>query len=170
VGKAFYDGTSYYKGYMAELAVWSRVLSATEIARYHQSGVAGNAQETEVAHLTGTGSVKGFSFTVTDSIDASVTLSGDLTLADGVTVHARPAATTVSGTLAIAGGGTVAFPEACVPPVFYPLFSAGSITGAANFADWTFANLPRGTKAAFVVSGGAVGVRVTNAGMTIIFR
>ena len=170
VGKAFYNAPSYYKGNMAELAVWSRALSAAEIAAYHQSGAASINPEPEVVHLTGTGSVKASSLTVTDTIDASVTLSDDLTLADGVTVLARPAPTTVSGTLTIAGNGMVAIPETCVPPVLYPLFTANALSGAANFADWTFANLPRGAKATIKTDNGAVSVHVVNSGMTIIFR
>ncbi len=170
VGKAFYDGTSYYKGNMAELAVWSRVLTATEIASYHQFGAAGVSHGAEVVCLTGTGSVRGVNLTVTDLLDASLALTGDLTLADGVTVLARPAPTTVSGTLIIVGGGTVALPETCEPPTVYPLFTANALSGTANFADWTFANLPRGTKATIKTDNGAVSVHVVNSGMTVIFR
>lgn len=170
VGKAHYSGTSYYKGNMAELAVWTRMLSAAEIASYHQSGAAGLSSGAEVVYLTGTGSVKATSLTVTDSIDASVALTGDLTLADGVTVLARSAPTTVSGTLTIAGGGTVTLPAFDAPLATWTLFTASSISGAANLASWSFTNLPRNKKATLQVQGDAVVATVADAGLMLIFR
>ena len=170
VGKAFYNGTSYYKGNMAELAVWDRVLTAAEIAAYHQSGAARISPEMEVAHLAGAGSVKASSLTVTDSIDASLAFSGDLALADGVTVAARDAPSAISGTLTIAGGGTVALPAFDAPIATWTLFTASSISGAANLAGWSIANLPRGKKATVQIREHAVVVAVTDAGMMLIFR
>jgi hypothetical protein len=170
VGKAFYDGTSYYKGNMAELAVWDRVLTAAEIATYHRSGAAGLAPGVDIAHLVGTGNVRASNLTVAGSIDASLALSGDLTLADGVTVAARNAPTTVSGALAIAGGGTVVLPAFDAPLATWTLFTASSISGASNLADWSFSNLPRGKKATVQVQGDAVVVTVADAGMMLIFR
>ena len=169
VGKAYYDA-SYYKGNMAELAVWSRALAADEIAAYHQSGVVGIAPHPEVAHLIGTGSVEASSLTVTDTIDASLALTGGLTLADGVTVAARDTPTAIYGTLTIAGGGTVTLPAFDAPLATWTLFTASSISGAANLADWSFANLPRGKKATLQVQGDAVVATVADAGMTLIFR
>jgi len=170
VGKAFYNGTSYYKGNMAELAVWDRVLTAAEIAAYHQSGAASINPEPEVVHLTGTGSVKASSLTVTDTIDASLALSGDMTLADGVTVAARDTPTAISGALTIAGGGAVALPAFDAPLATWTLFTASSISGAANLAGWSFTNLPRGKKATLQVQGDAVVATVSDAGMMLIFR
>ena len=170
IGKAFYDGTSYYKGNMAELVVWSRALAADEIADYHQSGVAGVASVPEIAHLTGAGSVKTASLTVTDSIDASLALTGSLTLADGVVVAARDAPTVVSGSLTIAGNGTVALPAFDAPFASWTLFTASSISGSENLAGWRFSNLPQNKKATLHVQGGAVVATVANAGMTLILR
>ena len=170
IGKAYYNGTSYYKGNMAELAVWDRVLTAAEIATYHQSGAAGLAPGVDIAHLFGTGNVRVSNLTVAGSIDASLAISGDLVLADGVTVAARDAPTTVSGALAIAGGGTVTLPAFDAPLATWTLFTASSISGASNLADWSFTNLPRGKKATVQVQGDAVVVTVADAGMMLIFR
>ncbi|MBR1589083.1 MAG: LamG domain-containing protein, partial [Kiritimatiellae bacterium] len=169
VGKAYY-ATSYYKGNMAELAVWDRVLTAAEIAAYHQSGAARISPEMEVAHLAGAGSVKASSLTVTDSIDASLALTGSLTLADGVVVAARDAPTVVSGSLTIAGNGTVALPAFDAPFASWTLFTASSISGSENLAGWRFSNLPQNKKATLHVQGGAVVATVANAGMTLILR
>lgn len=170
VGKAHYNGTSYYKGNIAELTVWSRVLTAAEIASYHQSGAAGVNHGAEVVCLTGTGSVRGISLTVTDLLDASIALTGDLALADGVTVLARSTPTTVSGTLTIAGGGTVTLPAFDAPLATWTLFTASSISGAANLASWSFTNLPRNKKATLQVQGDAVVATVADAGLMLIFR
>ena len=132
--------------------------------------VAGLSPGAEVVCLTGTGSVKATSLTVTDSIDASVALTGDLTLADGVTVLARSAPTTVSGTLTIAGGGTVTLPAFDAPLATWTLFTASSISGAANLASWSFTNLPRNKKATLQVQGDAVVATVADAGLMLIFR
>ena len=169
VGKAYYD-TSYYKGNMAELAVWNRVLTAAEIAAYHQAGAAGIATETSIDHLVGTGSVSTASLTVTDSIDASLAFYGDLTLADGVAVAARDTPTAVSGTLTISGGGTVTLPAFEASFATWTLFTAPSTSGADNLANWSFANLPRGKKATLHIQGNAVIATVADAGMMLIFR
>ena len=165
-----YDGLAAGKGVILAKTRDEAEAAIRSILDDHQFGAAGVSHGAEVVCLTGTGSVRGVNLTVTDLLDASLALTGDLTLADGVTVLARPAPTTVSGTLIIAGGGTVALPETCEPPTVYPLFTANALSGAANFADWTFANLPRGTKASIKTDNEAVSVHVVNSGMTVIFR
>jgi hypothetical protein len=198
IGKAFYNGKSFYKGNIAELSIWSRALEAKEVATYHSLGTAAvnNQQGTgepllaetvslavsagasyaasnsiqTVAVLEGAGDVGVRSLTVTKRITASVKLSGDLTLAEGVTVTAEESPMTVSGALSILGGGTVILPVTCNPPALYPLFTVGTLSGATNLAAWAFTNLPHGAKATMVVADGMVGVRVTNAGSTMILR
>ena len=101
----------------------------------------------------------------TESIPTDVSL-----LADGVTVAARDTPTAISGTLTIAGGGTVALPAFDAPIATWTLFTASSISGAANLAGWSIANLPRGKKATVQIREHAVVVAVTDAGMMLIFK
>lgn len=101
----------------------------------------------------------------TESIPTDVSL-----LADGVTVAARDTPTAISGTLTIAGGGTVTLPAFDASLATWTLFTASSISGAANLADWSFTNLPRGKKATLQVQGNAVVATVADAGLTLIFR
>ena len=119
IGKAFYNGTSFFKGNLDEVAVCNRALTAEEIASYHQKGLeafraqplsatvalnlkAGatfdsSTQDQTIAGLDGAGVITVESLTLTERLAGSTTVNGDLTLGDGIVIRAGATPTTVSG-------------------------------------------------------------------------
>lgn len=164
IGKAWYNGTSFFKGNLDEVAVCNRALTAAEIAAYAQSGIealmakplAGNTALTlesgavlatphtaqTIAALGGVGSIVAKALTVTQKLSGSVSVSGDLTLGDGVVIRAGAAPTVVSGQVTIAGGGTILMPDNLPKQGAVTLIRAGSFAGTENLSDCTFSNLP----------------------------
>jgi len=93
--------------------------------------------------LVGSGTVSGGNLSVTGLVDLSdpdagtLTLNGDLTLADGVTVQVNPGRTVdVNGKLTIGGSGLIEWPDAPLAVGNTALFTYDTLAGADKLALW----------------------------------
>ena len=177
IGRAFYgDGNqTFFKGNLAELAVWDRALSEAEVRAYASGGTGGSGGlpdniTLEVAsgatcRLPGGGQVLA-------GLNGAGTVEGDVTLKAGAVVSVREnGPVSVSGTLTFAGDGTVVLPVVETAAfVRYPLFSATQFSGEANLAAWRCVNVPKGYKAAVEIRDGVVEAVVCAGGMAVIIR
>ena len=176
IGKAWYNGTSFFKGNLDEVAVCNRALTAEEIAAYHQKGIGAfrakalsadvalnlkegaafdsAARDQTIAGLDGTGAIAVKSLTLTERLSGSTTVNGDLALGDGLVIEAGATPTTVSGQVTFAGGGTILLPNDLPKSGSWTLITAGSFVGAEHLADCSFENLPRNTVAELKVKDG----------------
>lgn len=193
IGKAFYNGSSFFKGNLDEVAVCNRALTAEEIAAYHQKGIGAfhakalssdvalnltegatfdsAAQDQTIAGLDGTGAIAVESLTLTERLAGSTTVNGDLTLGDGIVIRAGATPTTVSGKVSFAGGGTILLPNDLPKSGSWTLITASSFVGAELLADCTFENLPRNTVAELkVVDGNKLVLTWTKKGLVLVVR
>ena len=179
IGKAWYNGTSFFKGNLDEVAVCNRVLTDAEIAAYSKSGIAalmalmaqplasnlaltlteGATLSTPhtaqtIAGLDGTGAITAKSLTLTEYLSGATTVNGDLTLGDGIVIKAGATPTTVSGQVTFAGDGTILLPSDLPKNGSWTLITASSFVGAELLADCTFENLPRNTVAELKIKDG----------------
>ena len=110
-------GDAWFKGWIDELAVYTRALEPAEILSYHLTGIkttAGSfadgtelvigpdatvalAGDERVAKVGGTGTVTDGKLIVTDELDGVLRITGDLALADGMTCIGNDLPTVVEG-------------------------------------------------------------------------
>ena len=189
------DGVSPYnfKGLIDDIAIYPHVLSAAQVAAYHQeapsaggpfapgpataltvssgAGLSLPGYSGAVASLAGAGSFCSDSLTVSNALETGTSVQGTLSLADGICVTPGAGTTTVSGTLAVLGGGCVQLPPHPALPYEYTLFSAAQITGGEYCSEWTIANLPeKGYTGMVVVRQGTIVVKVAPSGSVLILR
>lgn len=175
IGKAFYGDQTFFKGNLAELAVWRRALTEGEVRAYAFGGAGGSDGMPDNITLEvaagATCRLPGGD-QVLAGLGGAGTVEGNVTLKEGAVVRARDEGpVTVVGTLAFAGDGTVVLP-AVETPAFarYPLFAATQFAGEGNLAAWRCANVPKGYKAAVEVRGGVVEAVVRGRGMAVFIR
>lgn len=175
IGKAFYGDQTFFKGNLAELAVWRRALTEGEVRAYASGGAGGSDGMPDNITLEvaagATCRLPGGD-QVLAGLGGAGTVEGNVTLKEGAVVRARDEGpVTVVGTLTFAGDGTVVLP-AVETPAFarYPLFAATQFAGEGNLAAWRCANVPKGYKAAVEVRGGVVEAVVRGRGMAVFIR
>ncbi len=177
IGVAFYKGSSYYTGNLAELAVWDRALTANEARDYALSGVVSTARlaadiSLEVA-AGATCRFQGGGTPLLAGLSGAGTVEGRVTLNDGATVTAQAGdPVTVTGTLTFAGSGTVVLPQLAegVTAARYTLFSANAYVGEANLASWRCMNVPKNYRAEVRLRDGVVEAVVGPQGLTLFLR
>jgi len=128
--------------------------------------------------LVGGGAVGGGSLSVTGLVDLSdpdagtLTVNGDLTLADGVTVQVSPGRTVdVNGTLTIAGTGIIEWPDTAPVVGDTAIFTYDTLAGAENLALWQGGEeLAARFSVRVVASSGTVYVRLGPQGSMLLLR
>lgn len=175
IGRAFYGDQTFFKGNLAELAVWRRALTEGEVRAYASGGAGGSDGMPDNITLEvaagATCRLPGGD-QVLAGLGGAGTVEGNVTLKEGAVVRARDEGpVTVVGTLTFAGDGTVVLP-AVETPAFarYPLFAATQFAGEGNLAAWRCANVPKGYKATVEVRGGVVEAVVRGRGMAVFIR
>lgn len=161
------DHTQNFKGYIDDVAIYPYVISEAEVQAYHggapstekplklaedtelaiaaDTTVSLDASDVTVASLSGAGTFVCRTLSVTDSIETGTTVSGDLTLENGIRTVIGEGPTVVSGTVTVDGTGTVVLPTGIELPYGVTLYSGASVFGGANLVGWTGDNLPRRT-------------------------
>ena len=175
IGRAFYGDLTFFKGNLAELAVWRRALTEGEVRAYAFGGAGGSDGMPDNITLEvaagATCRLPGGD-QVLAGLGGAGTVEGNVTFKEGAVVRARDEGpVTVVGTLTFAGDGTVVLP-AVETPAFarYPLFAATQFAGEGNLAAWRCANVPKGYKATVEVRGGVVEAVVRGRGMAVFIR
>ncbi len=146
-----------------------------------------NGMEQSVISLSGSGSVSNGTLVVTETLSpglgegdvVTLPVSGNLTLAEGVTVeidYPRPDcdAVTVSGTLSFSGGGTLAV-RLPAPPGSglggrVPVMTFGTLDGAANLATWEVTGLPPAYSGGLVAEEQTVYLEIRAKGILLMLR
>ena len=175
VGKAFYGEKSFFKGNLAELAVWDRALSEAEVRDYVRNGVGGtdglpDSVTLEVAAGATCRVPRGGQ--VLAGLNGAGTVEGDVTLRAGAVVSVREnGPVVVDGTLTFAGDGTVVLPVVEAAALTrYPLLAADQFVGEANLTMWQCTNVPKGYKATVEIRDGVVEAVVCAGGMAVFIR
>ncbi len=175
IGKAFYGDSSFFKGNLAELAVWNRALTEQEVRAYAFGGAGGPGGMSDNITLE---VASGATCRLSDGdqtlagLNGAGSVEGNVTLKAGAVVSVREEGpVSVVGTLTFAGEGTVVLPVAETAAFArYPLFSATRLVGEANLAAWRCVNVPKGYKAAVEIRDGVVEAVVYAGGMAVIIR
>lgn len=175
IGKAFYGDRSFFKGNLAELAVWDRALSEAEVRAYASGGTGGSGGMSDNITLEvasgATCRLPGGDQTLA-GLNGAGTVEGNVTLKAGAVVSVREKGpVVVDGTLTFAGDGTVVLPVVeAAAFTRYPLFAAEQFVGGANLTAWQCTNVPKGYKAAVEIRDGVVEAVVCAGGMAVIIR
>lgn len=185
--------SSYFKGWLDEVAVYDRALDPSEAISYHSQGAlrrnaklpegasvevaAGatlsleSASGVTIPSLSGSGTVGATVLTVTEKIQTGTAVAGDLTLADGIRICPNAAQTTVSGTLTLPENGKVTVPD-WLPKsdTLLPLFGAASFAGTEGLSGWTFDGATKGRTVSLVVRDGVLYLDVAKIGFRLFLR
>ena len=182
-----------FKGQMDEVAVMRRALTEEEMAAYATGGIAAivRAEGVRLAAadgarlhvaagvsadaVTGPGEISTFGLTVTGTLVDAPALVGDLVLASGTTlVHTRGRSVTVAGDVTVAGTGTLQVDSDWSVPLRVPatetVLTASGRLSAAAWTSWTIEGVPSRYKAALLVDGPDLKLKLLGTGCTIIVR
>jgi hypothetical protein len=182
-----------FKGWVDELVVFNRTLSAEEIGVMMASGVSTAAFPTNtaltveegatltladgmsqsVATLGGNGMISGGQLTVTGELVASnLVVISDLTLATNSVIVADIGSDAMVGANAVdlSGGGTIRFTTPITGAFSRSVMSAESFGVTGKLADWTVEGVPSSYKSAVYVSGNDLVVRVYHPATVISLR
>ena len=181
-----------FKGWMDEVAVMKRVLTAAEMQTYHTGGVAALVRAENVdllsaadatlnvaagvtsAWVEGPGAISTFGLTATGVITNAPSLSGDLTVADGariVTDLLHPIC--VDSPAKLTGAGTVQVVGVDVSTLSLPMTRTilrATKLEASQVAAWTVVGHPQAVSAKLVVSDTELNIRLSRSGVVVIFR
>lgn len=156
-------GDAWFRGWIDELAVYTRALTQDEILAYHHGGIkteagafpsdaelvietAGTvalADDESVGKISGTGTVVGGKLIVTGELDGALRVTGDLELAAGAICVGDGEPTVVGGTVYLGEGCHVraADPEAGYPAI-WPLVSAATFENPGVLSSWVIDDVP----------------------------
>ena len=185
--------TSDFKGFIDDVAIYPYVLTESQAQAYCNSApstekpwkpadnaaleiaagarVSLDGSDQTLSALKGAGTIDCAALTVTDTIETGTSVTGDLTLADGIRAVVGTGATAASGAVTIGGAGTVVLPTGIELPYGVTLFDGATVIDGMHLADWVADNLPkRSTIFKACVEGDSVKGEATKPGLLLLLR